>query len=210
LACLTPISPDSLSGSIAENETAQRRHRTASKLMRCAGAMKGANMHFLVEVSPNVNLDHHLPLIAPDGNLGVAVPESKWPVIARQCLDRGTGRLRPAEADFVRSMVTWPSLLSPREAHCRPCAPDGFLMVAGTVGSGSRETRPVLTAGPAALRSTLPLAAGQTSRPAKAEGIRLALLPISITSPKPKRRAGWQRCSASTKGSPHERICSTD
>jgi hypothetical protein len=66
--------------------------------------MKGVNMHFIVEVSPNVNLDHHLPLIAPDGNLRVAVHESKWPVIACQCLVRGTGRLRPAEADFVRSM----------------------------------------------------------------------------------------------------------
>ncbi len=35
-------------------------------------------MHFLLKVSPNVNLDHHLPFIAPAGNLRVAVPGHGW------------------------------------------------------------------------------------------------------------------------------------
>jgi hypothetical protein len=40
-----------------------------------------------------------------------------WQDTALQCLHHGAGKLRPAEADFLRLMLTWPSEPSEKQAR---------------------------------------------------------------------------------------------
>ena len=77
----------------------------------------GCDWHDLALVVERAGLPVVVDVNHPHQEAPPAPELSPWQILAMDCIRAGTGRLKPAELDFLRSMLHWPGKPSEKQAR---------------------------------------------------------------------------------------------